>query len=156
MKRNIRSIFTSLAVTAAFVSCETAVVPDGNVRYEYMFDCLWTLDAHSRRQTEIPALFMDPGKHLFFTAGGKMAVLEKRIDVYRYTDDYSCLIDMGSDKMTLSGTDGESYYFVIDRVCETHMTLLYNGKDTEYITYRRSDIADGGLDESSFPGGWFD
>jgi hypothetical protein len=154
MKRGIKHILTSLAAIAAFGSCGTSVVPDANVRYEYMFECLWTPDGHSSRQVEIPALFMDPGKPVCFTPGGNMAVLEKSGDTYRYSDGYSVMTDRGSDRMTISKA-GESHYFVIDRVCETHMTLLYNGKETEYVTYRRSDLPEGSLDKGSFPDGWF-
>ncbi len=158
MGRCVRYIFTVLAV-AALASCEPTVIPDANVRYGYMFDCIWTPDAYSGSQTAIPALFMNPDRHLYFTSHGRMAVLEKRGDIYRYLEEYSCMIDTGADKMTLRQTD-ENHYFVVDRICETHMTLLYDGKDTEYISYRRTELTeetheDGRLDKTSFPEGWF-
>lgn len=156
MKFSAKHIFISLAAIAALGSCKPTIVPDDNVNYEYMFECLWTLDAYSERQTEIPPLFMDSDKYLYFTADGRVAVLTLIDGLYSYQNNYTCLVDRGTNRMTLAWAEDEGYFFVIDRVCETHMTLLYNGEETEYVTYRRSDIFESDFDKGSFPEGWFE
>ncbi len=157
MKRSAIGIIISLlSAGAVLCSCETIVVPDENVRYEYLFDCLWTPDDHSPLQTDTPQLFIDHGKPVYFTHGGKFVILEESEGGYGYADDLSFAIDDAADKMTVSTDDG-SYYFIIDRICETHMTLFHDGNDTGYVTYRRSEFPEPDLiDESSFPDGWFE